>query len=98
MALFLEDRRQKSNVSAGQMQKFHELIDAIKAYFDRALPLILLYHHERDQYERVKAEHKDGEFVPSDFYGAEHLLRLFVKLPGLLAQAAMTQHEVAQVE
>jgi hypothetical protein len=35
--------------------------------------------------------------VPSDTYGAEHLLRLFVKLPHLLAQTAMSQQEISQV-
>lgn len=69
-----------------------------RLYFDKALPLILLYRQEREQYERLRAATSKGkEFVPSDIYGAEHLLRLFVRLPHLLAQTAMGAQEVSQV-
>jgi hypothetical protein len=73
-----------------------------RLYFDKALPLILLYRHEREQYERAKAEalqRPEGgkTFVPSEVYGAEHLLRLFVRLPNLLSQASMSPQEVLQV-
>lgn len=65
-------------------------------YFDKALPLILLYRQEREQYDRLRAS-AGKDFVPSEVYGAEHLLRLFVRLPHLLAQTAMSQQEVSQV-
>lgn len=57
-----------------------DLIDGITAYFDRALPLILLYKSERPQYEKYK------NMQPSSIYGVEHFLRLFVKLPELLSR------------
>ncbi|KAJ7007177.1 hypothetical protein NC653_006278 [Populus alba x Populus x berolinensis] len=42
---------------------------------------MLLYKSERQQYADAIAD----DVSPSMVYGAEHLLRLFVKLPELLA-------------
>jgi mortality factor 4-like protein 1 len=48
-------------------------LKGLRCYFDKALPAMLLYKKERDQYtEEVK-----GDVSPSTVYGAEHLLRLF---------------------
>eukprot|EP00258_Populus_trichocarpa_P045566 XP_024461585.1 protein MRG1 isoform X2 [Populus trichocarpa] len=58
-----------------------EILKGIRCYFDKALPVMLLYKKERQQYhDTVKID-----VSPSTIYGAEHLLRLFVKLPELLA-------------
>ncbi|KAL3583778.1 hypothetical protein D5086_014839 [Populus alba] len=58
-----------------------EILKGIRCYFDKALPVMLLYKKERQQYhDTVKTD-----VSPSTIYGAEHLLRLFVKLPELLA-------------
>ncbi|KAG5241481.1 protein MRG [Salix suchowensis] len=58
-----------------------EILKGIRCYFDKALPVMLLYKKERQQYhDTVKIDAS-----PSTIYGAEHLLRLFVKLPELLA-------------
>lgn len=112
LAAFLEQKKEKSGTSALQLRRFQELMEGIRMYFDKALPLILLYRHEREQYEAMKAQYtagaaagsagesKDagtGVFKPSEVYGAEHLLRLFVRLPHLLAQTAMSAQEVTQV-
>eukprot|EP00871_Galdieria_phlegrea_P002243 jgi/Galph1/3019/GphlegSOOS_G1697.1 len=53
--------------------------------FDASLGKILLYRYERQQYNRIFHEN-DTTQQPSEVYGAEHLLRLFVKLPTLLSQ------------
>ncbi|KAJ6954903.1 hypothetical protein NC652_006370 [Populus alba x Populus x berolinensis] len=42
-------------------------------YFDKALPVMLLYKSERQQYADAIAD----DVSPSVVYGAEHLLRLF---------------------
>lgn len=42
-------------------------------YFDNALPNMLLYKNEREQYK----EACPNDILPSTIYGAEHLLRLF---------------------
>ncbi|OIW09686.1 hypothetical protein TanjilG_06492 [Lupinus angustifolius] len=50
-----------------------ESLKGIRRYFDRALPMMLLYTKERKQYTETIV---DG-VSPSTIYGAEHLLRLF---------------------
>ena len=44
-----------------------------ESFFDKALPAMLLYKSERQQFEQATV---DGT-SPSSVYGAEHLLRLF---------------------
>ncbi|XP_074378620.1 protein MRG1-like [Apium graveolens] len=60
--------------------EIQEILYGIRYYFDKALPTMLLYNNERKQYEALSAEN----IPPSVAYGAEHLLRLFVKLPEIL--------------
>ncbi|CAN6680049.1 unnamed protein product [Malus baccata var. baccata] len=50
-----------------------EILKGIRCYFDRALPVMLLYKKERKQYVETVV----GDVSPSTIYGAEHLLRLF---------------------
>jgi mortality factor 4-like protein 1 len=52
-----------------------EILKGLRCYFDKALPVMLLYNNERKQYE----ESVSGGVSPSTVYGAEHLLRLFGK-------------------
>ncbi|PWA64889.1 Chromo domain-like protein [Artemisia annua] len=74
---YLEYRSKKDDMMADSDK---EILNGLRCYFDRALPIILLYSKERKQYcESVKKD-----VSPSCIYGAEHLLRLFVKLPELL--------------
>ncbi|CAA0840677.1 Protein MRG1 [Striga hermonthica] len=58
-----------------------EIISGLRCYFDKALPAMLLYKEEREQYKQVIADNTP----PSCIYGAEHFLRLFVKLPEMLS-------------
>ncbi|KNC85240.1 hypothetical protein SARC_02575 [Sphaeroforma arctica JP610] len=60
-----------------------ELLAGIKTYFEHSLGTLLLYDFERPQYEDSVKDCTNGDVC--DVYGAEHLLRLFVKLPHLLA-------------
>lgn len=64
-----------------------DVAEGLREYFDAALPTILLYRVERPQYNAVMAAGGRGgsRLRPSKVYGAEHLLRLLVKLPDLLA-------------
>jgi mortality factor 4-like protein 1 len=65
-----------------------EVCASLMEYFDALLPTMLLYRFERLQFETYfrAAQEKAGDPPPrpSTVYGAEHLLRLFVKLPFLL--------------
>ncbi|CAJ0756023.1 14620_t:CDS:10 [Entrophospora sp. SA101] len=57
---------------------------------------LLLYKEENIQNSEIHKTHPNKEW--SDLYGAEHLLRLFVKFPELLSQAQMNQKEKENFE
>ena len=108
---FEEDAKAKAR-SAEQAALASECAAGLKAYFDGALRASLLYAEERAQAEAVLAggERFDAggdegkKMEPSAVYGAEHLLRLFVKLPELVplremdaAAAKAVQAKLAEV-
>lgn len=72
---------------------FDEVMSGIKLYFDRALGNILLYRFERQQYLAIKKKYPDRPL--SEIYGPEHLLRLFVSFPALIAQTNMDQQSIS---
>ncbi|KMT19160.1 hypothetical protein BVRB_1g015540 isoform C [Beta vulgaris subsp. vulgaris] len=74
---YQEYRRKKDVVTSTSLG---EVLSGLCAYFNKALPVMLLYNNERQQYQEAIYENTS----PSSVYGAEHLLRLFVKLPALL--------------
>ncbi|GAB0490452.1 hypothetical protein MMPV_001689 [Pyropia vietnamensis] len=73
--------------AGGADRTSRDVAEGLREYFDAALPTILLYRVERPQYNAVMAAggRGGGRVRPSKVYGAEHLLRLLVKLPDLLA-------------
>ncbi|KAE9607791.1 putative MRG domain-containing protein [Lupinus albus] len=75
---YLDYKTKKDNMVTDSIG---EGLKGIRRYFDRALPIMLLYKKEHKRYSEAIV---DG-VSPSSIYGAEHLLRLFVKLPELLA-------------
>ncbi|RCV06013.1 hypothetical protein SEVIR_1G127600v4 [Setaria viridis] len=88
---YLEHRAKKDNKIN---DSYAEVLKGLRCYFDKALPAMLLYKKERDQYtEEVK-----GDVSPSTVYGAEHLLRLFVKLPELLAFVNMEEDALNKLQ
>lgn len=50
-----------------------EILKGLRCYFDKALPMLLLYKKERQQFKDAVGD----DVSPSTIYGAEHLLRLF---------------------
>ncbi|CAM6125996.1 unnamed protein product [Calypogeia fissa] len=71
-----------------------EVLNGLQCYFNKALPAMLLYKQERAQYAGAVP---DGS-KPSLIYGAEHLLRLFVKLPELLVYTNMEEETLTQLQ
>ncbi|KAI1389033.1 MRG-domain-containing protein [Hypoxylon trugodes] len=76
-----------------------ETLAGLKEYFDKALGRILLYRFERAQYADMykKWMSDDPEYqgkTASETYGAEHLMRLLVSMPELVAQTNMDQQSV----
>ena len=69
--------------ASGQPDTVGELQEGLLSYLDAALPKILLYNSERAEHAAA-IDRARGGATPSDIYGAEHLLRLLVRLPDLL--------------
>ncbi|KAJ4340699.1 Esa1p-associated factor [Didymella glomerata] len=71
-----------------------EVIQGLKEYFNKALGRLLLYRFEREQFYDIsqQVEQPTHDFAGksmSEIYGGEHLLRLFVSMPELIAQTNM---------
>ena len=71
---------------------YAEVVEGVRSYFQQALPTLLLYKYERRQHRELKEQRKHEH--PCEYYGAEHLLRLFVKLPDLLARCQMQREHM----
>lgn len=72
-----------------------EVCMGLREYFDRAVGSVLLYKFERPQFQDQVAAAKASDKAMCDLYGPIHMLRLFVKLPELLAQTALSKSEHA---
>ncbi|XP_022740720.1 protein MRG1-like isoform X3 [Durio zibethinus] len=70
-----------------------EILKGICCYFDKALRVMLLYKKERQQYHEVVLD----DVSPSTIYGAELLLRLFVKFPELLAYVNIEEETLTRL-
>lgn len=79
-----------------------EVIAGLKEYFNKCLGRILLYRFERAQYIEVREEWAKSGHIPEptagDYYGAEHLCRLIVTLPELIAQTNMDTQSVNRLK
>lgn len=81
----------EADLPPSEINILQEFIQGLKIYFEKSLSLILLYRFEKLQYLNLLKEYeKKGETLNlSRVYGVEHLLRLFVVLPGLVSQTSM---------
>ncbi|SPJ78406.1 related to Chromo domain protein Alp13 [Fusarium torulosum] len=87
---------------SSSMDILEEVIAGFREYFEKALSRILLYRFERHQYMDLKKLWENTDANPEitnvcDVYGAEHLARLIVSLPELLAQTNMDQQSVSRL-
>ncbi|OBZ73170.1 Chromatin modification-related protein EAF3 [Grifola frondosa] len=80
------------------------IVAGLQTYFDRALGANLLYRFERPQYAEIRKKYVTGPTVivgqekeMSSIYGAEHLLRMLVSLPQMVASSSMDAESVGLV-
>lgn len=88
---YLDHRLKKDGAAIAD--SVQEIVHGLQCYFDKALPAMLLYKSERQQYQEAIADHVS----PSTVYGAEHLLRLFVKLPEMLYSANIDEETLKEL-
>ena len=88
---FLAHKKEKADQE--QYEKYCSLFYGLKNFFNRTLSTILLYRQEREQYLLAK---RYG--APSEVYGAEHLLRLFSKLPNLFVNVSLLPTDINQIQ
>ncbi|XP_022132047.1 protein MRG1-like isoform X2 [Momordica charantia] len=91
MKKYLEYRLKKDGT---RDESVGEVVKGLICYFDKALPVMLLYKGERRQFEELVID----DVSPSTIYGAEHLLRLFVRLPELLSQANIEEETLMELQ
>ena len=73
------DQGKGKRQGSADQELLEEIVQGLRAYFDKALGTILLYRFERQQYLDVLKEWPGK--APSEIYGAEHLLRLCGEYP-----------------
>lgn len=84
-----EDRLRQDST---ELSVLNEFLQGLQLYFDKALGNILLYRFERPQYADIRKRYADRQMC--EIYGAEHLCRLFVQLPMLIAHTTMDKDAV----
>lgn len=77
-----------------ELSDFKDVADGLVVWFDRALPMTLLYRQERAQYDQKMQESEDKELTPSKVYGGEHLARMFVRMAALMRGIYVKQEDV----
>ncbi|KAI4130014.1 MAG: hypothetical protein LQ338_001948 [Usnochroma carphineum] len=97
---YREEEKEKRFPGSADMDLLEEVTAGMKEYFDIALGRMLLYRFERQQYLEVRKHWADGKGEwkgksgPGDTYGAEHLCRMIVNLPEIVAQTNMDAQAV----
>ncbi|KEY64058.1 hypothetical protein S7711_07420 [Stachybotrys chartarum IBT 7711] len=100
---YLAYERPHRDEGSSSMDILEEVIAGLREYFEKSLGRILLYRFERHQYMDLRklwdnnTEQDSNIKSVCDVYGAEHLARLIVSLPELLAQTNMDQQSVSRL-
>ncbi|KAI4188074.1 MAG: hypothetical protein L6R41_002376 [Letrouitia leprolyta] len=97
---YFEEENEKRFAGSPEMDLLEEVVSGMKEYFDVALGRMLLYRFERQQYLEVRKKWVEGKgewkgkSCVGDTYGAEHLCRMIVSLPEIVAQTNMDAQSV----
>ncbi|EPE35256.1 Chromo [Glarea lozoyensis ATCC 20868] len=96
---YFDYEKPKRQPGSPQENILEEVMAGLRDYFERCLGRILLYRFERQQYTEVREAWagSEGDLAGKNAcstYGAEHLCRLLVTLPELIAQTNMDVQSV----
>ncbi|KAK6225369.1 hypothetical protein QIS74_01416 [Colletotrichum tabaci] len=99
---YLNYERPNREDGSANMDILEEVVAGLREYFEKSLSRILLYRFERPQYHEIrkvweKATENDKHKSVCDTYGPEHMCRLMVSLPELVAQTNMDQQSVSRL-
>lgn len=84
-----EEAMSKRLESPAAQSQLSEYCAGLRLYFERSLPVLLLYRLERLQYDEVLKKQKFKDMSFCDIYGPIHLLRLLSVLPELMTTTTM---------
>lgn len=79
--LLLEDERIKKRIIG-----WKDMTDGIALFFDKALESRLLYPQEKPQLDSLVSQPEHSNKRMCENFGCEHLLRLLLRLPDILAE------------
>jgi hypothetical protein len=79
-----ESRKQDSSTSKKQKQEWKDMVDGIALLFDQAIDKRLLYRPEVPHHKWIQEQQEFANSRYCQIYGCEHLLRLFLRLPGMI--------------
>ena len=85
--------------TAKKKQEWMDMVTGVAQFFDEALPVHLLYEKER-MHHRVLMRSDDPlleDKLPSEIYGCEYLLRMFVQFPTLLAESGLPESDAKTI-
>ncbi|KAL8948783.1 MAG: hypothetical protein Q9222_005062 [Ikaeria aurantiellina] len=97
---YFEEEKEKRFPGSAEFDLLEEVRSGLKEYFDVALGRMLLYRFERQQYLEARRKWTEGKgewkgrICVGDVYGAEHLCRMIVSLPEMIAQTNMDGQSV----
>ncbi|KAK5047874.1 hypothetical protein LTR84_006062 [Exophiala bonariae] len=97
---------EKTNRRLGSVEAdiLEEFCTGLKVYFEKSIGKILLYRFERPQLNEVRKLWESGKYKewdgkgPGDCYGAEHLTRMIINLPEMIAQTNMDTESVSRLK
>ncbi|KAJ2592499.1 Esa1p-associated factor [Coemansia sp. RSA 1804] len=92
----IKDKDKRRSGKRDDDEVVDEIVDGLRIYFDKALGNILLYRFERYQYKQMREKYPGKQ--ASEIYGPEHLLRLFVQLPNMVAHTSMDDDAVQLIK
>ncbi|KAL8644422.1 MAG: hypothetical protein Q9210_007262 [Variospora velana] len=97
---YFEEEKEKRFPGSADMDLLEEVVAGMREYFDIALGRMLLYRFERQQFLEARKHWTEGKGEwkgksgPGDTYGAEHLCRMLVNLPEIVAQTNMDAQSI----